>query len=311
VGEEGLVELLRTRFPAPAGVVGIGDDAAVLVRDEGRTVITTDTLVESVDFDRGYFSGGDLGWKTLAVNLSDIAAMAARPTHAVATLSLPPDTTVGFVSGVMDGLHECAQRFHTYVVGGDISRSTVMSLGVTLLGTVEKPVLRSGAQVGDAVCVTGSLGGSGGGLALLRNDPAAKGPLVERHLRPVPRVAEGRLLGDGGATAMIDVSDGLVADLYRLLLASRKGCSVRSERVPLDPGFTEGSDPLPAALFGGEDFELLFTAPEERLPGLRDGLGTLGTELSVIGSVTEGQATIDERPLKALLEETWDHLRNR
>jgi thiamine-monophosphate kinase len=311
LGEDGLVELLRKRFPSPSGVVGIGDDAAVLPRSDERVVLATDTLVRDVDFDLRYFSGEDLGWKTLAVNLSDLAAMSARPTYAVVTLCLPPDTSVGFVAAVIDGLEGCAQTFGVHVVGGDISNSPVLSLGVTLLGIVQRPVLRSGAEVGDAVCVTNALGGSAGGLTLLREDPAARGPLVERHLRPLPRVAEGALLGAGGVTAMIDVSDGLVLDLFRLLSVSRRGCSVRSTSIPVDPGFPEGWDGLRAALFGGEDFELLFTAPQERVVDLRAALGTLGTAVTTIGRVTDGPPTIDEQPLEELLEETWDHLRNR
>lgn len=313
LGEDGLVELLRRRFEPSAGTVGIGDDAASFLSPGRRLVLTTDTLVEGVDFALDYFSGSDLGWKAMAVNVSDLAAMAAEPSCGVATLCLPADTPVGFVMDLIDGIADGAATWGVELVGGDLSRAQQVSLGLALIGHADRPLLRSGAKPGDAILVSGALGGSAGGLHLLGRDPGAAGALVDRHRRPQPRLELSRAVRDLSVTAMIDLSDGLIVDLGRLLVASGTGCRVDPQLVPIDEGLAEldGFDQMRAALFGGEDFELLFTAPEPVVTEVADAGERLGVAVTRIGTVTDDRRLLGDTPFDDLEDEGWDHLRNR
>lgn len=313
VGEDGVIELLRNRFTAGPEVVGIGDDAAVFPSSGVRSVLTTDTLVEGIDFELDYFSGADLGWKAVAVNVSDVAAMGAEPAYAVATLCLPAATSVGWVASVADGMGEAARHWGIGIVGGDLSRASETSLGVALIGHCSQPVLRSGAEVGDAIMVSGELGGSAGGLRQLQRDPEATGPLVDRHRRPYARLELSRSLVQLGVTSMIDVSDGLVVDLDRLMSASGTGCDVDPGSVPVDRHLSEhsGADPVRAALFGGEDFELLFTVPPESVNEVVDAGERIGVAVTPIGTVTGAGRRLGPIPFEDLEDEGWDHLRNR
>ena len=313
LGEDGIVELLRGRFVARSGTVGIGDDAAVFPAPGGRLVMTTDTLVEGADFSLDYFSGTDLGWKAVAVNVSDVAAMGAEPTHALATLCLPPTTAVGFVVDLIDGMSDAAARWGLELVGGDLSSAERISFGITLLGHTTRPMLRSGARPGDALLVSGALGGSAGGLHVLQRDPTATGPLVDRHRRPQPRLELSRLLREIPVTSMIDLSDGLIVDLRRLVTASGAGCRVDSDVVPIEPAL-EGIDELDAlqtALFGGEDFELLFTIGPEAVSEAADAGERIGVATTEIGTVTEDGLFLDDTAFDDLEDQGWDHLQNR
>lgn len=312
LGEAGLIALIAAHLPPPPpNELWTGDDAALISLPSAGAIVTTDVLVEGQDFELAYCGGFDVGWKALAVNVSDIAAMAGRPTHAVATLALPPSTLVTLVDGIARGLAAAAQRWGVAVVGGDVSAAPVVSLGVTLLGVpaTRRVVVRSGARPGDLVCVTGSIGGSWGGLQLLRSGRGGESPaLVERHLRPVARVDEGRALSDAGATAMIDVSDGFAIDLTRLMAASGTGCAVDPTVVPLDPELRvlglRDDDLVRSAILGGEDFELLATLS-------RDVARPAG--VTVVGEVTEEPSLRlgDEDLGKLGREHGWDHLRGR
>ncbi|HEX2058316.1 MAG TPA: thiamine-phosphate kinase [Actinomycetota bacterium] len=307
-----MIELVTSHLPSPpANELWTGDDAALVTLPTAAALVTTDVLVEGQDFDLSYCEGGDVGWKALAVNVSDLAAMAGRPTHGVATLALPPDTPVILVDEIARGLAAAARRWDVAVVGGDVSAASEISLGVTLLGVpaTKRVVTRRGARPGDLVCVTGSIGGSWGGLHLLRSGRGdAAADLVERHLRPQARVDEGRRLSDVGATAMIDVSDGLAVDLTRLMRASGTGCVVDPAAVPLDPGLRalglREDELVRGAILGGEDFELLAT-----LPSYAD----LVAEVTVVGEVTQDQSLrFGEIDLEDLgREHGWDHLRGR
>ena len=316
LGEAGVIELVTALLPAaPHNELWSGDDAALLSLRSNAAIVTTDTLVEGEDFDLAYCGGFDLGWKAVAVNVSDVAAMAGKPTHAVATLVLPPSTPVDLVEGIGRGLAAAARRWDTSVVGGDLSAGPVVALGLTVIGALatRRAVTRGGARPGDLVCVTGSIGGSWGGLELLRRGRGDAAPeLVERHLRPVARVDEGRLLSDLGATAMIDVSDGLAVDLARLMHASGTGCRVDPAAVPVDPGLdvlvelgiARSEDLTRSAILGGEDFELLATLPA--------GIEAPGG-VTVVGEVTEaGRLRFGDDDLEELgREHGWDHLRGR
>ncbi|MDQ3952918.1 MAG: thiamine-phosphate kinase [Actinomycetota bacterium] len=312
LGESGLIELVAAHLPpAPPNELWTGDDAALIVLRDPAAIVTTDTMVEGHDFDLSYCSGFDVGWKAVAVNVSDVAAMAGRPTHAVATLALPPSTLVALADGIGAGLAAAARRWEVAVVGGDVSAAPVLVVAVTLLGApaAERVVTRTGARPGDVVCVTGSIGGAWGGLQLLRSGRADASPaLVERHLRPVARVDEGHALLDAGATAMIDVSDGFAIDLTRLMAASETGCVVDPAAVPLHPELRvlglRDDDLVRGAILGGEDFELIATLP-------RDAVTPAG--VTVVGEVTEGQSLRfgDEDLAELGREHGWDHLRGR
>ncbi|MDQ3962605.1 MAG: thiamine-phosphate kinase [Actinomycetota bacterium] len=323
---------ITSRFPrAPADAVWSGDDAAVV--DAGTDlVVTVDMLVEGVDFDLTWATGDDIGYKVMAVNASDIAAMGAAPRHAVATLALPPATALELVDGIAAGLALAAERFGCALVGGDISRASEISMSLTMTGVLfGKPVLRSGARPGDALCVTGSLGGAAAGLAALRrrnvgatavraeidSRSGADGlaVLAARQLRPVPRLEAAAVLA-GAATAMIDISDGLALDLARLLRASGCGCAITSEAIPIDPDLVIAAsslslDPLTTALTGGEDFELLVALPPDRVENAQMALDESGTPLTPIGTTTDGAETIDGAPLARFVERGWDHLQAR
>jgi thiamine-monophosphate kinase len=305
VGEQGLLELLSSRLkPPPQGSVWSGDDAAIVDIFPGRAVLTTDVIVESIDFRLDTFGPDDIGWKAMAINVSDIAAMAATPLYALATISLRRDVPVELFEGVADGLFLAAEEFGVYLVGGDISEASELSVGVTLIGLPgERTVTRDGARPGDAICVTGELGGAAGGLFALEHEVDAPGA-IERQRRPRPRVLEARSAAHAGATAMIDLSDGLAMDLGHILRASAVGCDVDLDALPVHGELSSMDiDAIETAVTGGEDFELLFTIPEAAVVDALD--------VTTIGVVTDGPARLGGRPLEEWRKGSWDHLRDR
>ena len=257
-GERAAVERLRRRLPGPPpGEVWIGDDAAVLERPEGRLVVTTDLTVAGVHGDLGYIGLDDFGWRALARAVSDVAAMGARPLGAVVAVAAPPETDI---DALYDGIAAAAEAHRCPVVGGDLSAATELVVAVTVHGHLgDGPaVLRSGAQPGDALVVTGPLGGAAAGLrALFAGGPhgVTEDGTVSAHRRPRARVSEGEEARRAGATAMIDVSDGLLLDLTRLADASGVGFAL--ETVPVFEGAT-----LEDALGGGDDYELVIAHPD-------------------------------------------------
>jgi thiamine-monophosphate kinase len=312
---EGLGELatLRRILPRlPEGgetLLGPGDDAAVVRAPDGRFVVTTDLMVHGPDFRLAWSSARDLGWKAAASNLSDVAAMGARPTALVVALAVPGETTVAFLEEFADGLREgCAVMAPGCgVVGGDMSVSPTMTIAVTAFGDLEGrgPVTRSGARVGDVVAVSGALGRSGRGLDLLFRlgvdhlgtpDAALATTLRQRdsdvgwHLAPTPPVADGALAGVAGATSMLDLSDGLALDAGRVARASRVVIDLEAECL--------GDDPR-AALAGGEDHSLLATfADGTVLPGGFRRIGRVAAAaVGGPGAERAGRVTLDGRPL--------------
>lgn len=289
VGDLGERALLARIFAALAGssraLVGPGDDAAVLAVPDGRVVVSTDTLVHGPDFRLAWSSGFDLGWKAAAVNLADIAAMGARPTALLVALALPDDTDVAFVEELARGLRAACDELAPgcAVEGGDLTASDTLTIAVTVLGVLDgdAPVLRSGARPGDTVAVAGPLGAAARGLAVLfdRFRDGAGVPVavddsaltaeeradVRAQLRPAPPIALGPVAARAGATAMMDVSDGLLLDARRMAEAS-------GVRIDLDPALDEALDEI--ALRGGEDHALLACfAPGAELP---DGFRPIG-----------------------------------
>jgi thiamine-monophosphate kinase len=248
------IQRIAARFgSAPVGERWIGDDAAIVRLGPGVIAVAADALVAGIHADLTLTSVADLGWKALAANISDLAAMGLVAERAVVTVSGPPDTDV---DGLYDGLEAAARCFDCPVVGGDLTEAPTLVVSVTALANAAvspAPVFRSGARDGDQIWVSGGLGAAAAGLRGLRagrDEPQ----LAAAHARPLPRVAEGVAARELGATAMIDISDGFAADLTHMLDASGVGCAV--EGLPVTPGAT-----LEEALGGGEDFELVWCTP--------------------------------------------------
>lgn len=296
LGEFGIIDRIAERVSPRAGVtLGIGDDAAGVAPTAGLlTLATSDMLVEGVHFDLAFCDPLTLGRKSLAVNLSDIAAMGGKPRWFLLSLAVPRELSVEFLDGFTGGMLELAGEFDVTLIGGDTCASRGgLVISVTVLGE-QRPELvvpRSGARPGDLVFVTGTLGDAALGLELLRQgkrENAAAG----RQLDPRPRVGEGlALAGAGLPTAMIDVSDGLLADLGHILDQSGVGARLEVARLPLSACFQQqraavAGDPLLLPLAGGEDYELLFTAPAGREEAVRDVLARFSTPVTVVGEIT-------------------------
>jgi thiamine-monophosphate kinase len=287
--EDALLERLVAQLASRNAAVelGIGDDAAVLV---GGWCTSLDLLIEDVHFRMHTTSARDLGWKAIAVNLSDLAAMGAEPVCALVGLGIPPGASPELLDELFAGFDACAGAYGAQVVGGDMSRAPVLTLSVTVMGRADRPARRDGAVPGDIVCVTGPLGGSRAGFALLEGldlPLPEREALVRRHVHPEPRMAEGHALA-GPSHAMMDLSDGLATDARRLAYAS--GCAVRIDldRVPVQPGAEQvaravGREPGWFAASGGEDYELVTALP-------RAALATVAVELIEVGEIEHGAA---------------------
>lgn len=303
LGEQGLIKKISvlTGGTIEDGDVGIGDDAALTAVSPGKWLVTSkDLLVEDVHFLRS-INPVDLGYKSLAVNLSDIAAMGANPRHAFVGLALPKDITVEYVLNFYRGMQELASQHHVSISGGDTVRSPgPLMISVTVQGEVdrEQALLRSGATPGDLLCLTGPLGASAAGLLLLLHDdldcPAQmRQAALSAHIRPVPRLDEARFLAASGAvTAAMDTSDGLLKDLSEICAGSHCGALLFADKIPVHPIASEIAPlrqivPLEMALNGGEDYELLFTASAERFPALAAAYQQqFGIALCAFGEIT-------------------------
>lgn len=306
LGEFGLIEKIRkiSALKSSRAAVGIGDDAAALKLSPHSTLLaTTDMLIEGVHFDLSYTDFHSLGWKSAAVNISDVAAMGGVPRFALTSLAIPPDASVEGIAEFYRGFKALSKKYDVELVGGDTCSSRKgFIVSVTVLGEVEKSmtVTRSGARTGDRIFVTGTLGDSAAGLELLkkraqgakssiRNAKSAIAKLVKKHLKPVPRVEWGRKLALSGiASAMIDVSDGLSSDLGHICDQSGVGAEIHGDSIPLSNAIRSARDFLRRplidyALSGGEDYELLFTAPPDKLKKLL----SLGIKVSEIGRITQ------------------------
>jgi thiamine-monophosphate kinase len=244
-------------------LTSIGDDAAVVPVPPGDVLLTADAVVAGVHADLDLVGLDDLGWKAIAVNVSDVAAMGGRPLYALVTVAGPlADVDV---DALYEGLSAAADEYACPIVGGDFSAAPVLMVSVAVAGTVDagRPVFRDGASPGELLFVTGPLGSSAAGLELLRTGRAGEAPdLALAHRRPRARVAEGEAARTAGATAMIDISDGLASDVRHVAAAS--GVGVALDRAPVAVGVARamGDDGVFAALGGGEDYELLFAAPD-------------------------------------------------
>ncbi len=302
-----LIEQLRRTFgrTSPRVIRGIGDDAAVLQPSRGRQlVLTTDLLAEGVHFDLRTSSLEDIGYKAAIANVSDIAAMGARPEHVLVSIALPASFTTQHVLRLYKGMMDACRPCGVTLIGGDTSASRHgLLLSLTVTGSVPAgaALMRNGARVGDLLYVTGTLGDALAGLTLLsrgrqrRATPSLKSPdrrfLITRHRRPVARVLLGQTVSAHRlASAAIDLSDGLSGDLHHLCEQSRVGAEVDAAALPLSPALRAyarscHTDPLALALQGGEDYELLFTVPPTKQQALRRVARHRGWLLTCIGVI--------------------------
>ena len=334
LGEFELIARLTQRLTTRSDVVlGVGDDCALLdLGGDDLVLMTCDSQVEAVHFTLQTSSPEQIGRKALAINLSDIAAMGGVPRYALVSLILPPHLSLELLDGIYAGLRQEAELYHTTIVGGNIAgvgKSGPLIIDITLLGTIERgqALLRNGANVGDLLCVTGTLGDSAAGLyTLLHADqpyPSEALSFVrKRHCVPQPRLPEGRLLsqlGAGHATAALDISDGLSGDLCHICERSHVGARIELAHLPLSSAMRliatgAGRDPLHWALHGGEEYELLFTiSPGSEQAVSKAILEATGTPVTIIGTICPPDQGIKivhpdghEEPLTV---QSWDHLR--
>lgn len=295
----------------------MGDDAAVLRAPGGTLLFTSDLLIEGIHFELEWTGPRDLGYKSIAVNASDVAAMGGTPRRALVAMGLKPGVQVEWIEEVYAGMRECCDQFDMAVVGGDLSRSDCLVISVALLGNPAGRLvtLRSGARVGDVVGVTGNLGASAAGLRLLRTGVGDRPDLIQAHLRPTARVREAEILRRHLPTSMIDISDGLSADLGHICDASSVGVVVYGSALPLPEVAGSGLEGrmLQFGVTGGEDYELCFTIPPERFEAAAAAVGdATGTPVSRVGEIVEasrGRVLLVEGDEEPLLLPGWDHFR--
>lgn len=295
---------------APRVIRGPGDDAAV-VRGRGYSVTSVDSMVEDVHFRRGQLDPEEIGHRALAGALSDLAAMAAAPGEAYLALGVPPGSDPEYLLALLAGAQRLAEGLDVALAGGDVTRAPVLMVSFTVVGWVGDPgelVGRDGAQPGDLVGITGTLGGAGAALALLERradagllEPGVADALRRRYAQPRPRLEAGRALADAGASAMIDLSDGLAADAGHIARSSGVRLELSLSRLPLDAGVSEvagqlGQNPAVLAATAGEDYELCVCVPsasaalaEASAGGPPDSRSAAGPGLTWVGRVAEGQ----------------------
>lgn len=314
IGEFGFLERVARWVPRGTAPIGIGDDAAVLDVTEGSSIVATaDALVEDVHFRWGWSKPTDVGYKAITANVSDLAAMGARPRWLLVTLCAPGSTTEDTLRELYGGIEAACGDYGTELVGGDIVSGKTFVISVTALGEVEgDPLRRSGAKVGDALAVTGPLGRAGAGVnLLLSQNPKKVSPedafaCMSAHRRPVARVEEGMALRRSGVHAAIDISDGLASDVRHLAEASGVGAEIDLEQLPVAPearriAQARGWDVERMVLGGGEDYELLVALPADQLEAV--GL------LEVGRVVDEGLWLVRDGGREPLEIQGWDHFK--
>ena len=326
LGEFGLIDVLNEIVASEEKtgeawdnlIIGIGDDTAAWRSSAGVQLSTIDAMVQDIHFKLGMTSWEELGWKSLAINLSDIAAMGGSPRYALVSLGLPGETDVRDIIFFYQGMLDLARRHEVAIIGGNISRSPLVTINIAVHGDARRPeelLTRSGARPGDKIAVTGYLGASSAGLEMLTKelsfDPQTMIILRQAFLQPVPRVKEGLVLAEGGVRAGIDISDGFVSDLGHVCKASRLGARVRMDILPVAPAVKAnfGDRAIELALSGGEDYELLFTAP---MPVMDVVKSTIGCPVTIVGEMVLDQdtgVTLLDKNGKIYIPQKigWDH----
>ena len=328
LGEFGLIDLLAKMVNGSRDkqlaswqqlIIGIGDDAAAWHGDTSTQLATVDSLIQDVHFSLDGVSWKDLGWKAMAANLSDIAAMGGLPKFALVSLALPGYTEVNDVTALYKGMIELAQQFEVAIVGGDISHAPLVMITITILGSTRNRdnhiLTRSAAVPGEQIAVTGYLGAAAAGLEMitreLQFDPEATACLEKGLLRPYPRIVEGQLLVEQGVKTAIDISDGLISDLSHVCEASQVSARIEVDRVPIEPEVRAnfGDKSLELALAGGEDYELLFTGSSEVVDKVKKAASC---PITVIGEIVAdkeaGVVLVDSQGNPFHLHKTgWEH----
>ena len=332
VGEFELIKLLNdlisnstnTSTDTPYKLIkGIGDDAAIWHSPENTQLLTTDTSVQGVHFQSRPPSWHDVGWKAMIANLSDIAAMGGIPMYAVITLGLDPKESVRNVMTLYRGIIQAASEYNCHIVGGDIVQSTQQFISIALLGyCTHKPLTRTGALAGESIAVTGTLGGSLAGLNLLTETHhkafralsiTDRDELIKIHTKPaIARINEGSLLARANVSSAIDISDGLYSDLGKLCSSSKVSAIIHKSLLPIEPSLASlpNAQQFLLGLQSGEEYELLFTAPQQLI---RQVIESLPIKYTIIGEITPAQdnliTILDENntPIYPSIDE-WDHL---
>ena len=322
LGEFRLIDLLAKMLPVSQNqklIVGIGDDAAAWQGDTSTQLATTDSLFQGVHFSLDTITWQELGWKSLAVNLSDVAAMGGVPSYALVSLALPENTEVKDVTDLYRGMIELAQRFEVEIIGGDTCRAPLVSITITVLGTTKnhgkQTLTRSTAKSGEKIAVTGYPGSAAAGLDMLSKNLQlsleATSYLRNAFIHPLPRITEGHLLIEQNVKTCIDISDGLVTDLRHLCCASNVDAHIEIDRLPvhhlLKATFREKATEM--ALSGGEDYELLFTASDKVIEKV---ISTVSCPITIIGEITAGISgkviLVDKKGKPFNLHKAgWDH----
>ncbi len=327
LGEFGLIDQIK-KIAADHSkniLIGIDDDAAAVQISPGKILLaTTDALIEGVHFDLNYFTFYQLGWRALAANLSDIAAMGGQPRYALVSLGLPPQLDVESALDFYRGMKALGDEFQTAIIGGDTTRSPDrVFISITVLGEADpdKVCRRAGAQIGDAIFVTGDLGASAAGLRILKSGDeklqSKFSAAIAKHLTPRPRVHEAQfLVKHFPIHAMIDVSDGLASEVHHICQLSRAGALVVQNKIPIHSETRAaakyfGDEALEYALGGGEEFELLFTAPAGVAQQLRNEFfakfNLPCSEIGVIREKSHGVTLVSGGGESALLQRGFDH----
>lgn len=301
-------------------LIGIGDDAAVWRDDSPIHLATTDSLVEGTHFELNTIGWEELGWKAIAVNLSDIAAMGGTPRYALISLALPGSLETDNIYQLYQGMMQIADHFQVAIVGGNITSASKVIINVSIWGSLEfpSPLSRAAATPGDRVAVTGYLGASAAALRMLTQklnfDAETSQSLRQAHFKPVPRVNEGQILLQHGVKTAIDISDGLLADLAHICQASKVSATISKDIVPVHPAVKANfkSDCYYLALSGGEDYELLFTAPGHTIDQVKRAISC---PVTVIGEITAGMpgkvSVIDATGKSIPWQQTgWEHFKS-
>lgn len=310
LGEFGLIDLLAKMVHHAQDeysishqklILGLGDDAAAWQGNTFTQLATVDSFIQDVHFSLAITPWKELGWKALAINLSDIAAMGGVPRYALVSLALPDHTEVDDITALYRGMIELAQQFGLAIAGGDTSSAPLVAVTITVFGHAKNRnghiLTRTAAKVGDRVVVTGYLGAAAAGWEMLTNqlhfDSETAACLNRAFLHPFPRIAEGQLLVDQGVKAAIDISDGLVSDLNHICKASQVGARIEVDRIPIEPAVRAnfGDRAVELALSGGEDYQLLFTASSEVIDNIT---AIASCPVTIIGEITDeaGRVTL-------------------
>ncbi|MEF8835400.1 MAG: thiamine-phosphate kinase [Candidatus Thermoplasmatota archaeon] len=304
IGEFGLIQKIANKFQADESVFKrIGDDCAVLENEDDYTLMTTDMLVEGDHFNLDWHTPWQIGWKSVIVNISDIAAMGGLPQWGLVSIAFPDDVEVDLAERIFDGMAEASEKHGLKMIGGDTTHGDLLTINVAVIGRVEKENLcmRGDAEIGDLICVSDDLGKSWAGLELFR---AGKEGYTDYYLRPRCRLETAREISPY-VNAMIDVSDGLSSEVRHICEESGTGAEIEKKKVPISEktrktGEKLNIDPMKWALYGGEDFELVFTIPEDRIAEIEKA------DPIVVGKIKEGGMYIINGEKKEL-GEGYDH----